>query len=299
MRQGCQEVEISISADADRGCLPEAQHQRSNCPVKRHKLSKAWGSMPMASMDELRDDIKAHGLRDPVVVHEGEILDGWHRYSACVAAGIEPDEVDFDPDLDGDPIDFVISKNAYRRHLKAKDRARIVLRLKPPTKVGPGRPKAGERTVKDVAKDAGTSINTVKRVLEEDKPKPKKVKETVEPVKKASEKVKDQAEKPTYEILESTVKEVMEELSIEEDRTLKEHQHACELEEKVRLLEAALAGDSADWALERISTLEDELRAANNRSAHWERKYRSAIYRVEQLEKANATITSASVEAGD
>ena len=31
-----------------------------------------------------------HGLLEDIVTHEGKILDGWHRYLACLAKRVTP-----------------------------------------------------------------------------------------------------------------------------------------------------------------------------------------------------------------
>ena len=36
----------------------------------------------------LVEDIRNHGLREPVVLYEGQILDGDNRFRACEVAGI-------------------------------------------------------------------------------------------------------------------------------------------------------------------------------------------------------------------
>ena len=41
-------------------------------------------------LQEIADDISKNGLLDPIVLHEGKILDGRCRYCACKTAGIEP-----------------------------------------------------------------------------------------------------------------------------------------------------------------------------------------------------------------
>lgn len=85
-------------------------------PLQQHPLSAAWPSMPSAEFSALIEDIKAHGQHDVGVIYEGQVLDGWHRYRACAAIGIEFKAVEFDGD---DPRAFVISKNGRRRHVSA------------------------------------------------------------------------------------------------------------------------------------------------------------------------------------
>jgi ParB-like chromosome segregation protein Spo0J len=38
----------------------------------------------------LAESVRREGLSDAIWTHEGEILDGWHRYRACIEAGVEP-----------------------------------------------------------------------------------------------------------------------------------------------------------------------------------------------------------------
>lgn len=79
--------------------------------------------MPDAEFDALREDIKANGLRQMIVLHDGMILDGSHRFRACIEVGVEPRFVDFGGT---DPVSFVISKNLHTRRMGAGQRAAIV-----------------------------------------------------------------------------------------------------------------------------------------------------------------------------
>jgi ParB-like chromosome segregation protein Spo0J len=75
--------------------------------------------MPSADEDELAsliDDIRTHGLLDPIVLFEERILDGRNRAAACEAAGVAPRYVEFQGARD-EALMFVVSHNLKRRHL--------------------------------------------------------------------------------------------------------------------------------------------------------------------------------------
>lgn len=88
--------------------------KESPTSIQRHPLSAAFPDMTPAELAVLRTDIENRGLLEPITLYEGKILDGWHRYQACLEIGHEPWFEEFSderPDL------WVISKNARRRHL--------------------------------------------------------------------------------------------------------------------------------------------------------------------------------------
>ena len=72
----------------------------------------------------LLDNVDDHGQRDPIVIFEGMVLDGYNRQKVCLQIGIEPKTVQFDGD---DPAEYVLSKNLHRRHLTPSQRASAVV----------------------------------------------------------------------------------------------------------------------------------------------------------------------------
>lgn len=88
-----------------------------------HPLCTLFPRVEGEALDALIADIKANGLREPITLHDGMILDGGNRYAACAAAGIEPKFVQFDGASIGA---FVLSANLHRRHLSPGQQAAIV-----------------------------------------------------------------------------------------------------------------------------------------------------------------------------
>lgn len=111
---------------------PVNPHARKPLPVtlERHELSAMFGDMPEDERLEMQEDIKANGLREPIVLLDGKILDGWHRYLCLCALGRplnKYNSYEFDPVEDKcDATTYVHSRNLFRRQLTADERVRIV-----------------------------------------------------------------------------------------------------------------------------------------------------------------------------
>lgn len=84
-----------------------------------HRFAKLVPEPTRSELEELTEDIKAHGLHNPIILFEGQVLDGRSRQKALAKLGIKdfPTE-QFDPKLQGDPLEYVISQNFRRRQLQ-------------------------------------------------------------------------------------------------------------------------------------------------------------------------------------
>jgi ParB-like chromosome segregation protein Spo0J len=95
-----------------------------------HPASRVFPLMEGDDLAALAEDIRKHGLREPIVVLDGDVLDGRNRLRACEMAGVEPAFREID--LDGQsPTEYVISENLHRRHLTTSQRAAVAVEALP------------------------------------------------------------------------------------------------------------------------------------------------------------------------
>lgn len=94
-----------------------------------HEVAGVFPPMGERDYQALKADIAQNGLKQPVIVYEGKIVEGRHRYRACIELGIEPRLMEWDGE--GSLVAFVVSMNLHRRHLTTSQRALLAAELKP------------------------------------------------------------------------------------------------------------------------------------------------------------------------
>jgi len=132
-----------------------------------HPAAELFPLLDGPEFDALVDDIREHGQREPIVVHDGMILDGRNRYRACKAIGIEPVVKLWS---ESSTIEaFVVSMNLHRRHLNESQRAMIAARIYrlPNSVTGQKRLPTGKFGGSDgiTQKDAGNLLNVGKTAV--------------------------------------------------------------------------------------------------------------------------------------
>lgn len=94
-----------------------------------HPASGIFPLLEGALFEEFKAAIKRDGLKHRIVTLDGKILDGRNRYRACLVVRVEPRFTEYTGDQD--PVDFVFTENADRRHLSPAQWALVGARRRP------------------------------------------------------------------------------------------------------------------------------------------------------------------------
>ena len=107
----------------------EAQDELVEIGGRQYRVHPAavFPIMSGREFDELVEDVRVNGLREPVVVSGDQLIDGRNRVRACAAAGVVPEVRELERGTD--VASWVMSVNMHRRHLDASQRALLASRL--------------------------------------------------------------------------------------------------------------------------------------------------------------------------
>lgn len=81
-----------------------------------HAVANIFPMMGEPEFSELKADIAKNGLKLPIWLYEGKIVDGRNRYKACLEIGGHVERFE-EWDQKGSLVEFVVSLNTKRRHL--------------------------------------------------------------------------------------------------------------------------------------------------------------------------------------
>lgn len=133
--------------------------------LTQHPLSAAFPRMPDAEFQILYDSIEALGVQNPITLLNGQVLDGWHRYTAAQGLGMKCPTVDLAEWIE--PVQFVRAQNQARRHLPLSAWALIEVSLrewKPAHRPDKGALSAPlMSTNQEMADAVGSGLRTIKQ----------------------------------------------------------------------------------------------------------------------------------------
>ncbi len=102
----------------------------NNTTIEFHAVANLFPMMTATELESLKEDISQNGLREPIYLYEGKIIDGRNRYIACLEIGTKPIFRKYEGTEDN-LIDFVISLNLVRRHLNTSQKACLAVEILP------------------------------------------------------------------------------------------------------------------------------------------------------------------------
>jgi N6-adenosine-specific RNA methylase IME4 len=94
----------------------------------QHELGKIIPQANQHDYEILERDIKENGLKVPITLYEGSILDGWSRYRICNVNSIQIKTEEY---KGTSPLSYILSLNVHRRHLKMGQLAMMSTELLP------------------------------------------------------------------------------------------------------------------------------------------------------------------------
>lgn len=137
-------------------------------PLLPHPIALVFPEIDADTFNDLVASMRTRGFDSlhPIVLYQGQILDGRNRYRAARVAGVEPVYREFEGSVE-EAAEFSLRENLHRRHLTPGQRALIVddlLRFIPSEKTGPKQgitaqkcaviPTTGYKTAKAAAQHA-------------------------------------------------------------------------------------------------------------------------------------------------
>jgi len=94
-----------------------------------HPAAEIFPEMDAQALAGLTADIAANGQREPILILDGQVIDGRCRLRACEQLGIEPLVRHLGTTVVGDPYVLAVSLNLHRRHLTESQRAMVATKL--------------------------------------------------------------------------------------------------------------------------------------------------------------------------
>jgi ParB-like chromosome segregation protein Spo0J len=103
-----------------------ALNTATGAALEFHPIANCFPLIEGHELDGLVADVRSNGVRQPITLYEGKILDGRNRYRAARFAGVDCPVSQYEG---ADPVGFAVSHNLRRRHLSEGQRAWVAAKL--------------------------------------------------------------------------------------------------------------------------------------------------------------------------
>ena len=125
-----------------------------------HPAADLFPLLPEDQLRELARDIERNGLRHPICLWNGMIVDGRTRARAIAKTNRVPEYQEMDFKNDAECVRYIISTNIHRRHLTESQRAMIASEL---AKLGRGGDHTSNAQIKALTQDEAAEQMQVSR----------------------------------------------------------------------------------------------------------------------------------------
>lgn len=114
---------VGMAVPAAAAAADHPEEEATKMIFTQHPVAALLPRLTSEDYADLKEDIRANGIRVPILIHKGQVLDGWHRYQIASELGIACPTVAWD----GKGTEWLAAKslNLIRRHLSAEQRAAI------------------------------------------------------------------------------------------------------------------------------------------------------------------------------
>ena len=117
--------------------------------LEQHPIGKLLPAMTAEQFAFVKADIAKRGQSDSILLLDGMVLDGWHRYQMCLELGIKPKFKRLRKGADA--LAEVISRNLARRRADPRPALRRPPAGRGAVPPGPGQPQRREGGGKEAA----------------------------------------------------------------------------------------------------------------------------------------------------
>ena len=151
---------------------PAPQELLEHSALDIHPIADRFPLLSEAELAKLARDIEDNGLLEPIVIWQGQLIDGRNRLAACRLLDIEPPTREWEGDED-DLVRWIISKNILRRHLTPGQRAELIVECNEVLARGQNArwADASAMTQAEMAEMADVSVPTIKRAVARERKK--------------------------------------------------------------------------------------------------------------------------------